>query len=45
MDYLECLMFFKNNIVKDYGAFVSFFSNLTETKISLVFDRPKPRKE
>ena len=36
-DYLESLIFLKNDLVKDYDAFVCFFSNLTETKISLTF--------
>lgn len=37
IDYLETLIFLKNDLVKDFQAFVSFFSNLTETKISLAF--------
>jgi len=36
-DYLECLIFLENDLIKDYNAFVCFFSNLTETKISLAF--------
>lgn len=37
IDYLEALIFLKNNMLDDYKTFVSFFSNLTETKISLTF--------
>jgi hypothetical protein len=37
IDYLEALIFLKNDLLKDYKTFVLFFSNLTETKISLVF--------
>jgi hypothetical protein len=37
IDYLETLIFLKNNILDHFSAFVSFFSNLTETKISLAF--------
>ena len=37
IDYLEALMFLGNNLIGDYQTFVSFFSNLTETKISLAF--------
>lgn len=36
-DYLECLIFLKNDLINDYNTFVCFFSNLTETKISLAF--------
>jgi hypothetical protein len=37
IDYLETLVFLKNDLLNDFSAFVSFFSNLTETKISLAF--------
>jgi len=37
IDYLEALIFLKNNMLDNYETFVSFFSNLTETKISLIF--------
>jgi hypothetical protein len=37
IDYLETLIFLKNDLHNDFPAFVSFFSNLTETKISLAF--------
>lgn len=37
IDYLETLIFLKNDLLNDFSAFVSFFSNLTETKISLAF--------
>jgi hypothetical protein len=37
IDYLEALVFLKNNLLNDFTPFVSFFSNLTETKISLAF--------
>jgi len=37
IDYLEALIFLENDLLKDYRPFVSFFSNLTETKISLAF--------
>ena len=37
IDYLEALIFLENDLLKDYRTFVSFFSNLTETKISLAF--------
>ena len=36
-DYLEALIFLKNDLLKDFNTFVCFFSNLTETKISLAF--------
>lgn len=39
IDYLEALMFLENNIRQDYGTFLSFFSDLTETKISLAFGK------
>ena len=37
IDYLEALIFLGNDLLKDHQTFVSFFSNLTETKISLAF--------
>ena len=37
IDYLEALIFLKNDILEDYKTFVAFFSSLTETKISLTF--------
>jgi hypothetical protein len=37
VDYLETLIFLKNDLLKDYPPFLSFFGNLTETKISLAF--------
>jgi len=37
IDYLEALIFMDNDMLEDYKTFVSFFSNLTETKISLTF--------
>lgn len=37
IDYLECLIFLKNDILNEYSTFVEFFSNLTETKITLAF--------
>jgi len=43
IDYLEALIFLRNNMLHDYKTFISFFSNLTETKISLTF-REKGRK-
>jgi hypothetical protein len=36
-DYLEALIFLKNDLLKDRSTFVFFFSDLTETKISLSF--------
>jgi hypothetical protein len=36
-DYLEALIFLKNDLLKDQPAFVSFFSDLIETKIKLSF--------
>lgn len=39
IDYLEALMFLGNNIRQDYHTFLSFFSDLTETKISLAFGK------
>jgi hypothetical protein len=36
-DYLEALIFLRNDLLKDFETFVRFFSNLTETKISLAF--------
>lgn|GEM_PF-1177282 len=35
--YLEILTLMKNNLSSDFSAFVSFFSKLTEMKISLTF--------
>lgn len=43
IDYLEALMFLGNNLIGDYQTFVSFFSNLTETKISLAFGEEERR--
>jgi len=43
IDYLEALMFLGNNIIEDYQKFISFFSNLTETKISLAFGEEEKR--
>jgi len=37
IDYLEALIFLENDLLEDYPTFVSFFSNLTETKVSLAF--------
>lgn len=37
IDYLEALIFMNNNLLEDFRTFISFFSNLTETKISLAF--------
>jgi hypothetical protein len=37
IDYLETLIFLKNDLRNNFSAFISFFSNLTETKISLAF--------
>ena len=37
IDYLEALIFLENDLFKEYRTFVSFFGNLTETKISLAF--------
>jgi len=37
IDYLEALIFLKNSMLEDYKTFVSFFSHLTETNISLAF--------
>lgn len=37
IDYLEILMSMRNDLFNDFSDFVSFFSNLTETKISLAF--------
>jgi hypothetical protein len=39
IDYLETLIFLKNDLRNNFSAFVSFFSNLTETKISLAFGK------
>jgi len=36
-DYLEALIFLKNELLGNFNTFVCFFSNLTETKISLAF--------
>ena len=43
IDYLEALMFLGNDLKDDYHTFVSFFSNLTETKISLTFGEEEKR--
>jgi hypothetical protein len=43
IDYLEVLMFLGNDLKDDYHKFVSFFSNLTETKISLTFGEEEKR--
>jgi hypothetical protein len=37
IDYLKALIFLGNNLSQNYRTFVSFFSNLTETKIALTF--------
>lgn len=37
IDYLEALIFMDNDLLNDYKTFLSFFSDLTETKISLAF--------
>lgn len=37
IDYLQALIFMDNDLLNDYKTFVSFFGNLTETKISLAF--------
>lgn len=39
IDYLEALIFLKNDMLKDYSTFVFFFGDLTETKISLAFGK------
>lgn len=43
IDYLETLIFLENNIREDHRNFVSFFSNLTETKVSLTFEKERGR--
>lgn len=43
IDYLEALIFLGNNLSQDYGMFLSFFSNLTETKIALTFGEEEVR--
>jgi len=43
IDYLEALMFLGSNLKDDYHNFVSFFSNLTETKVSLTFGEEEKR--
>lgn len=43
IDYLEALIFLGNDLVNDYQTFLSFFSNLTETKISLAFGEEERR--
>jgi hypothetical protein len=43
IDYLEILMLMNNNLLNDFSDFVSFFSNLTETKISLAFGEAASR--
>jgi len=37
VDYLEALIFMKDALSSDFSVFVSFFSGLTETRISLAF--------
>lgn len=37
IDYLEALIFMDNDLLNYYKTFVSFFGDLTETKISLAF--------
>lgn len=37
IDYLEALIFMDNDLLNDYKTFLSFFGDLTETKISLAF--------
>lgn len=43
IDYLEALIFLGNDLTHDYRTFLSFFSNLTETKISLAFGEEERR--
>lgn len=35
--YLKCLMFLENDLASDFSTFVSFFRNLAETHIALIF--------
>jgi hypothetical protein len=35
--YLKCLMYLKNDLTPDFSTFVSFFRNLAETHIALIF--------
>lgn len=35
--YLKCLMFLRNDLASDFSTFVSFFRNLAETHIALIF--------
>jgi len=35
--YLKCLMFLGNNLASDFSTFVSFFHNLAETHVALIF--------
>jgi len=35
--YLKCLMFLENDLSSDFSTFVSFFRNLAETHIAIIF--------
>lgn len=35
--YLKCLMFLGNDLASDFSTFVSFFHNLAETHVALIF--------
>jgi len=37
IDYLDALVFLGNPLGKEYETFVSFFNNLTQTRVTLVF--------
>jgi len=37
IDYLDALVFLGNELGKEYETFISFFNNLTQTRIALVF--------
>ena len=43
IDYLKALIFLGNDLTQDYRMFLSFFSNLTETKIALTFGEEEVR--
>jgi hypothetical protein len=37
IDYLDALVFLENKLGKEYDTFVSFFNDLTQTRVTLVF--------
>lgn len=41
--YLKCLMFLGNELASDFSTFVSFFHNLAETHVALIFPEEEVR--